>query len=221
MIGKLFSLALAMLCLVGSAVAQQQITFRFERPTPGVLVPRYSFELHEDGTVAYHAEIVTAGAQAMQTVEKNLTLAPVTVRQAFEAVVALHDSDKPCASRLKNIADTGAKTVISRGPQGETTCSFNYTENKGAAQLTELFQGIELTLEAGRALDFKRRFDRLGLDAEMANLNTQVEEGRAQGLETIASTLRSIAADPDLIERVRLRAGKLLDRVGAVAAKTP
>ncbi len=219
MIRSLFGIAL-LLGVCGSAVAQQQITFRFDRPTPGVPVPHYRFEMREDGGGSYHAEMPRAGSAETQTVEKTLTFSAETVRRALEAAAAMRASETPCASKLKNIADTGMKTVVYRNAEAETTCTFNYTENKGALQLAELFQGTELTLEAGRALDFKRRFDRLGLDAEMIGLAAAVDDGRAQGLETIAGTLRSIAADNDLIERVRVRAGKLLDRVENPAVKT-
>ncbi len=205
--------ALAVLLVAADARGQQQITFRFDRPVPGVAVPHYSFELHRDGSAIYHAEVMTPGQSEPQPVERSLSFTSSTLNHVFEAAAALQASSTPCASRLKNIADTGTKTVtFSDGPK-EAICTFNYTENKGAVQITDLFQGFELTLEAGRALAFKRRFDRLGLDAEMAILVTQVDEGRAQGLEAIASTLRSIAADTELIERVRVQAGKLLDRI--------
>ncbi len=206
-------IVLALGTVSGMAAAQQQIIFRFDRPVPGVLVPRYHFELHEDGSASYHAEVVTAGVSEPQPIDKSLSFAQPTVRRAFEAAAAQRESDTPCASKLKNIADTGTKTIIYKNKESETVCTFNYTENKGAAQLTDLFQGMELTLEAGRALVFKRRFDRLGLDAEMATLTKQVEDGRAQGLEAIAPTLRSIASDTELIERVRVQAGKLLELI--------
>ncbi len=205
-------LALALCGSALSAGAQQQIAFHFDRPVPGVLVPHYSFELHDDGSATYHAEVRTPGVSEPQPLEKTLTFAPATVRRVFEAAAAMRASTTPCASKVKNIADTGMKTIVYKSSEGETPCSFNYTENKGAVQLTDLFQGFELTLEAGRTLMFKRRFDRLGLDAEMASLAEEAESGRAQGLEAIAPTLRSIAADTELIERVRVRAGKLLER---------
>ena len=76
--------------------------------------------------------------------------------------------------------------------------------------LTEMFQAISLTLDMGRKLDFDHRFDRLGLDATMASLTDMVDAGRAMELGTIASTLKSIARDSDVLERVRLRAERLL-----------
>ena len=196
---------------------QSQVRFTFERAVPGVLVPRYVMLLRSDGTGEYKAETTITQTSGLQRVERPLVFTPATVKSALEAIHLLRSSGVPCASKLKNIADTGTKTLEYRDGDGDGTCTYNYSENKGAMQLTDLFQGVELTLEAGRALDFKHRFDRLGLDAEIASLTTEVESGHALELGNIASTLRSIAGDTDLIQRVRLRAAKLLERAQAGA----
>ncbi len=76
--------------------------------------------------------------------------------------------------------------------------------------LTETFQAIAETLDLGRKLDFEHRFDRLGLDATMAKLAEDVDSGSAKEVVTIAATLRSIARDSEVLDRVRLRAARLL-----------
>jgi hypothetical protein len=64
----------------------------------------------------------------------------------------------------------------------------------------------------GRKLDFERRFDRLGLDAELLSLENAVKSKDALELGNIASTLKTIASDTDVMQRARMRAGKLLDQ---------
>ena len=81
--------------------------------------------------------------------------------------------------------------------------------------LTDFFQGMAYTLDEGRRLEFRQRYDRLGLDQEMATLLAQADAGRAPELGTIAPVLEALVADGDLLERVRLRARKLLDRAQA------
>jgi hypothetical protein len=205
----------ASVALGQGAAGQVQVRFTFERAIPGVAVPRYVILVRADGSGEYTAETKLTQSSEVQRVERPLTFSPETVKLAMGAVHLLRSSEVPCASKVKNIADTGSKTLAYRDEQGEGGCTYNYSENKGAMQLTTLFQGIEATLEAGRALDFKHRFDRLGLDAEMAGLVAAVEAGRALALENIAPTLRSIAGDTDVIQRVRLRAAKLLEQVPA------
>jgi hypothetical protein len=118
-----------------------------------------------------------------------------------------------CASKAKNIADTGTKTITYAGPEGSGSCTYNYTEVKELASLTETFQGITETLDVGRQLDHLHRFDRLGLDAEMAYLKQEVTAGRALELQTIDETLRSIVQDADVMARVRARASAMLTQI--------
>ena len=192
-----------------------QITFRFERPVAGVRVPHYTVEVHGDGSGLYHADLPIDNSPDPQKLDRPLTFTPATTKTVFNLIDTLQSSGSPCASKMKNIADTGTKTLTYRDPKGNGTCTYNYSENKPVAQLTELFQAVEFTLEEGRALDFKHRFDRLGLDAEMTALADAVQNGRAMEIGTIAATLRAIAGDTELIQRVRLRAAKLLEGVQA------
>ena len=216
----LTALAISFSCLTSQAMSQDtvpqttpQISFKFERAVPGVLVPYYIIELRSGGSGLYHAEIPGTGSPDPQKIDRPLAFASPTLKTAFELLDTLQSSKVPCASKLKNIADSGTKTLTYRDPKGNGSCTYNYSENKAVAQLTELFQAIEMTLEEGRSLDFKHRFDRLGLDAEISILTDAAKSGRARELGNIAPTLRSIAGDTELIERVRLRAAKLLEGV--------
>jgi hypothetical protein len=90
-------------------------------------------------------------------------------------------------------------------------CVYNYSENKIVQSLTDIFLGIASTLDEGRKLEFLHRYDRLGLDAEINSFADEVKEGRAIELGTISPTLAAIADDTAVIQRVRLRAAKMLE----------
>lgn len=198
------------------------VTYRFERA--GLSVPRFRMSVREDGTGRYEAEEVAASTQTGEGqvvvagpsshVEREIALTPATTAKIFKTARAEKLFGTACASKAKNIADTGVKTLRYEGPDGSGSCTYNYTENKGIAMLTELFTGIATTLDEGRKLEFKRRYDRLGLDAELDVLEQASESGRAVELGTIASLLRELAGDTEMMQRVRLRSTKLLDRVG-------
>jgi hypothetical protein len=70
-------------------------------------------------------------------------------------------------------------------------------------------------MDEGRELDFLRRYDRLGLDDAMTFLAQEVSAGRALEVGTIAVSLRSVADDADVMQRVRARARTLLALVPA------
>ncbi|GAC1366827.1 MAG: hypothetical protein NVSMB3_15470 [Acidobacteriaceae bacterium] len=196
------------------------VTYRFARP--GLVVPRFQISIREDGTGRYTAEEVPPGtqmgpgqtvvAEPSAHVEREITVTPATAAKIFKMARSEHEFRIQCASKAKNIADTGLKTLSYEGPDGKGSCTYNYTENKNIGMLTELFHGIATTLDEGRKLEFKRRYDRLGLDAELDLLTQASDTGRAVELGTIAPLLRQLAGDTEMMQRVRSRSAKLLDR---------
>lgn len=184
----------------------------------GLAVPRFKIVVREDGSGRYSGEEVVGeavGGEEPATkshVEREISIGATTTAKIFKAARAERMFNIACASRAKNIADTGAKMLSYSGPDGKGACEYNYSENKDVVMLTDLFLGIGTTIEEGRKLEFKRRFDHLGLDAELDTLTQSNEAGRAVELGTIVPVLRELAGDTELMQRVRLRAAKLLDR---------
>ncbi len=204
------------------AAAAKAATVRFTFERPGLAVPRFGVVVREDGTATYTGEevVTAAGTNSVGALpagptthlEQEIALTPGTTAKIFKAARGQKLFNVACASKAKNVADTGAKTLSYRGPEGAGTCAYNYSENKDVVMLSELFQGISQTLEEGRRLEFKRRYDHLGLDAELGVLTEANDDGRAVELNTIAPVLRQLAGDTEMMQRVRLRAAKLLDR---------
>jgi hypothetical protein len=203
-----------------SATKQAEVSFQFDRT--GLPVPRFTLRIREDGTGRYQADQAETPAtansmrgQAAQHIDRPINLTRETVAKIFKAARASNYFNIECASKAKNIADTGKKTLSYTGSDGSGSCTYNYSENKNIDTLTNTFLAIAFTLDEGRRLEFLHRYDRLGLDAEMISLSQEAEAGRALDLGTIAPTLAAIADDTALIQRVRLRAKKMLDQVAA------
>jgi hypothetical protein len=201
------------------AVLQGQVSFQFERA--GLPVPRYMLEVHEDGTGRYQADesasVPSQSSSAAQYVggkhiDRPITLSPATAAKIFKQARALDHFNIACASKAKNIADTGKKTLTYVGADGQGSCVYNYSDNKNVTALSDMFLAIAFTMDEGRRLEFFHRYDRLGLDEEMTTLTHEADGGRALELGTIAPTLISIESDTALIQRVRLKAGKLLEQ---------
>ena len=202
------------------APKQAEVSFNFDHT--GLPVPRFTLKISENGKGSYQADQAEIPAtqtsmrgQAAQHIERSINLTPGVVARVFKAARSLNHFNVECASKAKNIADTGTKTLTYAGADGSGSCAYNYSENKTVAVLTETFLGIASTLDEGRKLEFLHRYDRLGLDAEMNFFSDQVQEGRALELATISPTLAAIADDTEVIQRVRLRAAKMLEQVAA------
>jgi hypothetical protein len=197
---------------------QAEVSFQFDRT--GLPVPRYTLRLREDGTGTYQADQAEIAAtatsmrgQAAQHIDRPVRLSQGTVAKIFKAARALDRFNIECASKAKNIADTGKKTLSYTGADGSGSCTYNYSENKTVDMLTNTFLAITYTMDEGRRLEFLHRYDRLGLDAEMTSLSQEIEAGRALELGTISPTLAAIIDDTAVIQRVRLKAQKMLEQV--------
>jgi hypothetical protein len=199
---------------------QAEVSFQFDRP--GLPVPHFTLRLHEDGMGRYEADQAEVRAtatsmrgQGAEHVDRQISLTKATAVKVYKAARTLNHFNIECLSKAKNIADTGKKTLNYTGPDGSGSCTYNYSENKTVDMLTSTFQGIAYTMDEGRRLEFLHRYDRLGLDAEMISLAQEVEAGRALELGTISPTLALIADDTSVIQRVRLKASKMLEQVAA------
>jgi hypothetical protein len=194
-----------------------EVSFQFERI--GLPVPQFTIQVREDGSGRYQAEQAERPAtgnsmrgEAAQHIDRTMVLSPGTVTKIFKAARELNDFNVACASKLKNIADTGKKTLSYNGADGQGSCVYHYSENKSVAMLSDTFIGIAYTMDAGRRLEFLHRYDRLGLDEEMIQLSQEVEAGRALELGTISQTLTALVNDSAVLERVRARATKMLEQ---------
>lgn len=198
--------------------ARPSVSFSFNRP--GLPVPVYQLTIDQDGTGSYKGqEALQAGApdQPPQPFQRPIHISAATVTRVFDLSRQLNHFNKPCASKAKNVADTGVKILSYASPEATGSCTYNYTDDKNVQALTDIFQGIAETLDEGRQLDHLHRYDRLGLDAAIKFLGQEVTDGRALEVGVIADSLRSIAADSEVMDRVRTRANTLLAMVPAAA----
>jgi hypothetical protein len=223
-----FAARIFLLLIVCSPTLQAQrpataagVSFSFQRA--GLPVPRFTLTVDQNGRGNYkgdQAEPVVRGVPAQPATvafEQKFELSSQTTGRIFALAGELDHFNIACASKAKNVADTGTKTLTYAAPGTMNSCTYNYTENKGVNALADLFQGVAETMDHGRALDHLHRYDRLGLDAELESFSREVVDGHAIELQTIAPALRSIAQDADLMQRVRTQARALLSLVPAEA----
>jgi hypothetical protein len=194
------------------------VSFRFE--LAGLAVPRFTLTIFSDATGVYEGEEapVTDGragdpAVPPQLFHRELTVTPPLAARVLKTARELNHFKMECESKAKNMAETGQKTLTYSAPDGSGSCTYNYSDDERVQALTAIFRGLAETMDEGRRLDYLHRFDRLGLDAELELLSHEVSEGSARELGTIAPSLRSIASDPEVMQRVRTRAGTLLATV--------
>jgi hypothetical protein len=79
-------------------------------------------------------------------------------------------------------------------------------------KLSDLLQGIAATLEEEPILQRMRRYDPLGLNAELAKVERMVDSGYLRELNLISPILRELANDGNVMSPARKRAAHLLQK---------
>jgi hypothetical protein len=108
------------------------------------------------------------------------------------------------------VASTGKKTLTYADHDRYFETTYDYSDNKAIQEITSIFMGISNTIEHGRKLQFLRRFDKLGLEAELKAMEDAAESHSLAELQIIAPTLESIANDHAILNIARQRAQRLL-----------
>jgi len=118
--------------------------------------------------------------------------------------------------RAHRIANTGKKT-LTYAYADETRhfqTVYNHSENKAIQELTSLFQGISSTIEFGRKLQFKHKYDKLGLEAELKAMEDAADNHNLAEIQVVSATLKDIADDSSVMNIARQRARRLLAKAG-------
>lgn len=204
----------------GMACAQSPsgswLSFSLERPAGAPV--HYTIRVEQESGNGFYRNdaAVPAGSTAVQgntpgaagRAERPIVVESATVKKMF-AAVPLVKSNR-CDAHNKNVAQTGVKTLRYTSDASAYECTYNYALDDRVNNATALFEAVAETLQYGDRLASKLRFDRLGLDAEIDNLQNALNEGRALGVVNIAPVLQAIEGDERVMERVRRKATHLL-----------
>lgn len=210
---KLARLALAALATIVMpllAHAQKEVPayrLSIEYDRPGLAVPHWKISILPGGAAEYTGKP-----------EKGVDPGVVTFRVSDAGRAKLGNlllrskGMQPCETKSKGLANMGLKSVTFAPVDGqEVHCNFNYTDNKPLSEALEYILALAGTLQAGLELDRLHRYDRLGLDPVMVRLSEDAKDGRAVEMVAIKPTLESLVTDDALLDRVRTRAGQLLE----------
>src|SRR5579863_1269953 len=189
-----FALACLVLCLVASAWAQQappEVAFTCE--FPGSDPAHYGISVRSDG----HASYVSDGKLAKDSdpdepFRMDFTLPQATTARIFEIAKKANYFTGDIDSKKKNLASTGAKTLVYKDTQRNTVATYNYSTVPAVEELTTLFQSLSSTLEFGRRLEYDYHYQKLALDEELKRLEDMAAHGEVAEVTVIAPILQKI-----------------------------
>ena len=225
-----FALAAILLFLPASSASAQQaaaptsdqasVWFNFQWDI-GIPWQSYSFQVQADGKVHFNGTPNPARGGDTDPVQQDFMMSEVNRQKIFEAARRLNYFQGDLDSHLKRIAQTGTKTLRYKSAQIQGSSTYNYSQNPDVQQLTQLFLGLANTLDFGRKLAWNYRFDKLGMNQTLTELQELQASHQVEELSVIEPILRKIANDPNLMHISRESAAHLLKAGTAAGAANP
>jgi hypothetical protein len=198
---------------MGQGAGPAQIRFTYENPK---LQPaKYVVTVGEDGSGHFRSEGGGPASNDPDNMPADPQDEPIHISKALRvAMFATARKNKlfamACDDGGKNIAFQGTKTLQYTGPEGQGSCTFNWSKNSQIDKLTDQFEAIAATLEEGNKLQRQYEHARLSLDTELEVLEQMVHDGRAIEVENIAPILQTLAGDEAVLQRVQRGSRALL-----------
>lgn len=200
-----------------SAMAQQgkQAHIRFIFENANLQPATYVMDVYEDGTGHFHSNPGSAAASdpegiTAQPLDTNIRIEEPLRSFLFNTARSHNFFAVSCEYSKSKVAFTGKKALMYDGPDGDGSCTFNWSRDQQLVKVADDLIAAAYTLEVGRRLALEREHNRLGLDAELEALQGAVKDGRAQQIQNIAPQLEAIASDETVMQRARIRARQLL-----------
>ncbi len=210
---------LALVALAGTLSAQsaEPATVTFSLDFPGSDPVHYSIAVQSDG----HAHYECVARISMDSTDTEAYQTDfVASAQGRERIFELAAQSKYFAGKIdsgnKKLASTGAKRLVYKDSQRDTSAEYNYSPVPAVQQLTALFQGTAATLEFGRRLQYSHRYQKLALDDELKRMEDQARRGELSELQADKLVLQEIYEDAAVMNVVRARAKRIIE-MGASA----
>lgn len=131
----------------------------------------------------------------------------------FALAGKLHDFQDVSLESHKRVADLGLKTFKYVDGDRSYECQFNYSTNRNAAELTDLFEELGAVERHITALNYSMRYDRLGLPRALSLIEIDLNNKSLIDPQLMTPTLESILHNPNYMHLAQARARMILERM--------
>ena len=213
-----FLLALSVVILSNLPLrAGSTATVVFSLNFPNSDPEHYSISVSSDGHAHYECTARISGdSDDREDYQSDFSLSEATRARIFQLAEQAHYFSGKIDAGKKKLAFTGDKKLTYKDDQKSFTADYNYSSEPPVQELTTLFQSTAATLEFGRHLIFYHRYQKLGLDDELKQMEDEYRRGDLSEVQAVRPVLQQIYDDPSVLNVVRARAQRLMEM-----AKTP
>ncbi len=214
----LFVACLALLAALPTRAADPAtVTFSLDFPKSDP--ERYSITVQSDGHARYECSArISDESEDRESYQTEFTFSDATRARIFDLAAQAHYFSGKIDSGNRKLAFTGAKKLIYKDGQRESSAAYNFSALPAVQQLTTLFQSVSATLEFGRRLAYDRRYQKLALDDELKRMEEQARRGELVELQAVRPVLQEIHDDNSVMNVVRVRAQRIMEMGNAAPA---
>lgn len=144
---------------------------------------------------------------------RKIQLSPATTRRIFTLAAELNDFQGVDLDSHKKVANLGQKTFAYEKEGRKYSTEFNYTLDRRAAELTDLFEGIASVEGYITSLEFAMQYDHLGLPRELLLIQIALNNKSLADPQLMIPALQRIVKDPRFLHLAQVRAQNILERV--------
>ena len=199
-----------------SARAQDAGLVTFTLDFPGSEPSHYVIAVSSDGHSTYESDGKLSPDSEADPFHLDFSVSPDTSGTIFDLARKAHYFQGQIDSNKKRLASTGVKTLTYKDARQSGTGTYNYSLLPAVQQITQLFQNLSTTLEFGRRLQYYHHYQKLALDEELKRMEQMANENELAELPAVVPILQQIANDSSVINPVRARALRLIERAGAI-----
>lgn len=175
----------------------------YTKSFPGSVPAFVSVELNKSGQAVYKE-----APDDEQPVDFKMS--PDDVTTIFDLVEKLERFKRPLESNLK-VANMGIKTFRFEDGSAKNEVKFNYSLDEDARVLADWFERITETQRLYFDLERTAKFDRLGVNKTLLQIQSALERNRLVGAERLLPLLDRVAKNDSYLHMARERAASLAD----------
>jgi len=172
-------------------------------------VPEYlAIAVHPDGTGTYEGRKLDEASSI-----RPLKLSPSTTQKLFALASDLGNFASLDLESHKQVANLGLKTFTFEANGQKNRCQFNYTLNRRAQELTDLFEGIATVERHLASLEYGMKYDHLSLPKELLQIQIDLDNKAMADPQLLVGVLQQIVHNPRYLHVAQVRAQDILQRV--------
>lgn len=136
-----------------------------------------------------------------------------TTERIFALAGQLHDFRGIQLESHKKVANLGEKTFTYQQGGALNRVVFNYTENRTARDLVDVFEAVGTVEQHIAALEFEMKYDPLSLSQELLQIQAELRDKTLTDPQLLVPTLEKIAHGSRFLHLAQSRAQEIIEQV--------